>query len=135
MKGVYTAMPVLGSLLWLAMLGGAGAPGMAGFIGEVVSLMGAFANPATAVFAVLAVLGVLVNGGLMFWTIQRVLQGEPGPETPRDDLSGLELAAAVPLVFLALLWGLWPPSLSPYIDSAVQPILAAFEATVRVVLP
>jgi len=135
MKGVYTAMPVLGSLLWLAMLGGAGAPGMAGFIGEVVSLMGAFANPATAVFAVLAVLGVLVNSGLMFWTIQRVLQGEPGPETPRDDLSGLELAAAVPLVFLALLWGLWPPSLSPYIDSAVQPILAAFEVTVRVVLP
>lgn len=133
MRGVYSAMPLLGGLLWLALLGGAGIPGMAGFIGEVVSLLGAFANPATAVFAILGVFGILINGGLMVWTIQRVLQGEPSEEVPAQDIGGLELAAAAPLVALAILWGLWPPSLSPYIDTAVQPILTVFDAAVRVV--
>ncbi len=127
MKGMYSAMPVLGGLMWLAMLGGAGIPGMAGFIGEFQALLGAFQNPATAVFAVLSVFGILINGGLMLWTIQRVLQGEPSVQMQENydlyDLKGLELAAAAPLVALAVLWGLWPPSLSPYIDRAVQPVL------------
>lgn len=129
MKGMYTAMPVLGGLLWLALLGGAGIPGMAGFIGEFGALLGAFQNPATTLFAVLGVFGILVNAALMLWTVQRVLQGEPSTQMRENydlkDLSALELAAAAPLVFLALLWGLWPPSVVPYIDSAVAPVLRA----------
>jgi NADH-quinone oxidoreductase subunit M len=136
MRGMYTAMPVLGGLLWLAMLGGAGAPGMANFVGEVQALLGAFQNPVTTFSAVVSVFGILITGGFMVWTIQRVLQGEPSQEMKENfdlkDMSGVELAAAAPLVFLAVLWGLWPPSLTPYIDSAVQPILIAFEAATRV---
>ncbi|MDZ7704535.1 MAG: NADH-quinone oxidoreductase subunit M [Trueperaceae bacterium] len=129
LTGMYTAMPVLGGLLWLAMLGGAGMPGLAGFVGEFQALLGAFQNPATTAFAAAAVIGILVNGALMLWTIQRVLQGEPTTQMREnydlEDLGGLELAAAAPLVFLALLWGLWPPSLTPFIDAGVQPALQA----------
>jgi NADH-quinone oxidoreductase subunit M len=136
MKGVYAAMPVLGGLLWFSLLAGAGMPGLAGFVGEFQALLGAFQNPVTTLSAVLSVFGILITGGVMVWTIQRVLQGEPTEEMKERfelrDLSGLELAAVAPLVFLAILWGLWPPSLTPYIDSAVQPILAAFEAATRV---
>ncbi len=135
MRGVYAAMPVLGGLLWLALLGGAGVPGMAGFLGEVKSLMGAFQNPATVLFAVLGLLGILVNAALMLWTIQRVLQGEPGgalkDEADIEDLGGLELAAAAPLVFLAIFWGLWPPALSPYLDAALQPLIGAIDGLAR----
>ena len=136
MKGMYTAMPLLGGIMWLAFLGGAGVPGMAGFIGEIKSLMGAFQNPATSLFAVAGALGILINAGLMLWTIQRVLQGDPTQQM-RDnydlkDMRALELAAALPLVVLAVLWGLWPPSLSPYIDAAVAPLLQAMHDLTRV---
>ncbi len=126
MTGIYTAMPLLGGMLWLAMLAGAGIPGMAGFVGEFQALLGAFENPATTSFAVLGVLGILINAGLMLWTIQRVLQGEPTAEMKANydlhDMTGLELIAAIPLVALAIFWGLWPPSLTPYLDSAIAPI-------------
>ncbi len=130
MRGMYTAMPVLGGLLWFAMLAGAGAPGLAGFVGEFQALLGAFQNPVTTFSAVVSVFGILITGGLMVWTVQRVLQGEP-TEAMKEaftlrDVTGLELAAVIPLVLLAVLWGLWPPSLTPSIDSAVQPILSAF---------
>ncbi len=131
MRGMYTAMPVLGGLMWLSLLGGAGIPGLAGFVAEFQALLGAFQNPATTVFAVLGVFGILINGGLMLWTVQRVLLGEPTEGMREDydlyDLKRLELLAAAPLVFLALLWGLWPPSLTPYIDTAVGPVLRGLE--------
>ena len=131
MRGMYTAMPVLGGLMWLSLLGGAGIPGLAGFVAEFQALLGAFQNPATTVFAVLGVFGILINGGLMLWTVQRVLLGEPTEGMWEDfdlyDLKRLELLAAAPLVFLALLWGLWPPSLTPYIDTAVGPVLRGLE--------
>lgn len=135
MKGMYAAMPVLGGVMWLAFLGSAGIPGMAGFIGELQALLGAFQNPATTLFAVLGVFGILINAGLMLWTIQRVLQGEPSLQEGNyelHDLGRLELLAAAPLVFLAIFWGLWPPSLTPYIDTAVQPVMQALANAMRV---
>ena len=136
MRGMYTAMPALGGLLWFALLAGAGAPGLAGFIGEVMSVMGAFQNPATAFWAVLGIFGILINAGLMLWTIQRVLQGDPS-EQMRDNYDFVDLRiregfAVAPLVLLAVLWGLWPPSLTPYIDTAVAPLMQAYTTFAKV---
>ncbi|HEX7021634.1 MAG TPA: proton-conducting transporter membrane subunit, partial [Trueperaceae bacterium] len=136
MRGMYTAMPLLGGFLWLAFLGGAGIPGMAGFIGEFQALLGAFSNPRTTLYAVLGVFGVLINAGLMLWVIQRVLQGAPTTQMKENyllhDLAGIELAAALPLVVLAVLWGLWPPSLTPFIDAGLQPALQALAGVTKV---
>ena len=127
MKDIYTAMPILGGIMWLAMLGGAGIPGLAGFIGEFQALLGAFQNPKTTIFAILGCFGILINAALMLWTIQRVLQGEPTIQMEEDynlrDMNGLEIAVAIPLIVLAILWGLWPPALSPFIDNALQTTL------------
>ncbi len=126
MKGIYTAMPILGGMMWLAMLGGAGIPGLAGFIGEFQALLGAFQNPKTTVFAVLSCFGILINAALMLWAIQRVLQGEPTTQMQKDydlkDMNSLEIAVAIPLIVLAILWGVWPPALSPFIDNGLIPL-------------
>jgi NADH:ubiquinone oxidoreductase subunit 4 (subunit M) len=78
---------------------------------------------------VVGTFGIVINAGLMLWTIQRVLQGVPSEQMQANydfvDLKGIELAAVVPLVFLAILWGLWPPSLSPMIDSGLSTALEA----------
>ncbi|MEZ4629262.1 MAG: NADH-quinone oxidoreductase subunit M [Deinococcales bacterium] len=128
LKGMYTAMPILGGLMWLAMLGGAGIPGMAGFIGEFQAILGAFQNPSTSLWAVLGAFGILVNAALMLWTIQRVLQGEPSEQMKANydlhDITSLELLSALPLILLALIWGFLPQSLSPYIDVGVQSALS-----------
>ncbi len=135
MTGMYTAMPVFGGMMWLAMLAGAGIPGMAGFVGEFQALLGAFQNDATALFAVLACFGILINGALMLWTIQRVLQGEPTQQMTENydlyDMKPLELIAAVPLVVLAVLWGLFPMMLTPYIDIGVQQALGNLQSLLR----
>ncbi len=135
MTGLYSAMPLFGGMMWLAMLAGAGIPGMAGFVGEFQALLGAFQNDTTALFAVAACFGILINGALMLWTIQRVLQGEPTEQMTANydlhDMRPLELVAAVPLVVLAVLWGLFPMMLTPYIDVGVQQALSNFQTLFR----
>lgn len=122
MKGIYASMPVLGGILWLALLGGLGLPGLAGFLGEYQSLWGAFASGLTRGYVWFAIFGILILAGAMLWTIQRVLLGEKAKDYP--DLDPIELAAAAPLVLLAVLLGLVPALLTPWIDGGIQPLLA-----------
>ena len=121
MRGIYASMPVLGGIFWLALLGGLGLPGLAGFLGEFQSLWGGFLGEATRGLVWLAVFGILVLAGAMLWTIQRVLLGEKERDYP--DLDPIELAAAAPLVVLAVLLGLVPGLLTPWIDGGIGPIL------------
>ena len=120
LRGVYASAPLLGGVFWLALLGGLGLPGLAGFLGEFQSLWGAFLGEATRYLVVPALLGLLALVGAMLWTIQRVLLGEKERDIP--DLEPLELAAALPLVVLAVLLGLFPALLTPWIDAGVRPL-------------
>jgi len=122
MRGVYASAPLLGGIFWLALLGGLGLPGLAGFLGEFQALWGAYLGEATRGLVWVALAGLLVLVGAMLWTIQRVLLGEREREIA--DLDPIELAAAAPLVVLAVLLGLVPALLTPWIDSGVQPLLA-----------
>lgn len=129
MRGMYDAMPVLGGLMWMAFLGGLGLPGLAGFIGEFTSLLGAVQSSGTVWFGYAALIGIMITAGFILWTIQRVLLGRSSSEGLRlPDLSAIEIAAAAPLAALAIILGLFPPALTPWIDSAVQPLLTAVKA-------
>ncbi len=121
MQGVYSAAPKLGAVLWLALLGGLGLPGLAGFLGEFQSLWGGFLAEVTRPYVWIAVFGIVILAGAMLWTIQRVLLGRS--DSNLDDLSPVEVAAAAPLVFLAVLLGLVPAALTPWIDAGIQPLL------------
>ena len=145
MTGMYAAMPMLGAIMWAAFLGGLGLPGMAGFIGEFTALSGAVQNAVTAPYAYISLLGVIITAGFILYAIQRVLLGRaPGsddhahddhapsgsleitkhnPSHAFHDLSFIELAAAAPLLVLAIVLGLYPNALSPWIDSSAQALL------------
>ncbi len=122
MRGIYASMPLLGGIFWLALLGGLGLPGLAGFLGEFQSLWGAYLAETTRWMVWLALIGLLTLVGAMLWTVQRVLLGEKEKDYP--DLDPIELAAAAPLVVLAVLLGLVPALLTPWIDGGIQPLLA-----------
>jgi NADH-quinone oxidoreductase subunit M len=150
MTGMYAAMPILGAIMWAAFLGGLGLPGMAGFIGEYTALSGAVQNPVTAPYAYISLLGIIITAGFILYAIQRVLLGRaPGSDghahdghahdghTPSSsvtlvkhekshafhDLSFIEIAAAAPLLVLAIVLGMYPNALSPWIDSSAQVLL------------
>ncbi len=129
MKGVYNAAPKLGAVLWLALLGGLGLPGLAGFLGEFQSLWGGFLAEVTRNYVWFAVFGIVILAGAMLWTIQRVLLGKA--EAALDDLNAVELAAAAPLVFLAVLLGLVPAALTPWIDAGVQPLVTLLQEVLK----
>jgi NADH-quinone oxidoreductase subunit M len=151
MTGMYAAMPMLGAIMWAAFLGGLGLPGMAGFIGEFTALSGAVQNPVTAPYAYISLLGIIITAGFILYAVQCVLLGRaPGSDDHAHDdhapslsvtlvkhnashtfhdLSFLEIAAAAPLLVLAIVLGLYPNALSPWIDSSAQALLE----TVKVV--
>jgi len=122
MRGIYASMPMLGGIFWLALLGGLGLPGLAGFLGEFQALWGAYLAETTRWMVWVALAGLLTLVGAMLWTVQRVLLGEKEKDYP--DLDPIELAAAAPLVVLAVLLGLVPALLTPWIDGGIQPLLA-----------
>jgi NADH-quinone oxidoreductase subunit M len=140
MTGMYNAMPVLGAIMWMAFLGGLGLPGMAGFIGEYTALSGAIKNPDTAIYGYISLIGIIVTAGFILYAVQRVLLGRD-PAAANDhghddhsshaapsshkyhDLSPLEIAAAAPLVILAVVLGLYPALLTPWIDGSTQLLL------------
>ncbi len=129
MKGVYAAAPKLGGILWLALLGGLGLPGLAGFLGEFQSLWGGFLGAVTRPYVWWAVFGIVILAGAMLWTIQRVLLGKKGDDL--DDLEPHEIYAAAPLVALAVVLGLVPALLTPWIDAGVQPILTLVQEVLK----
>jgi NADH-quinone oxidoreductase subunit M len=142
---MYAAMPMLGAIMWAAFLGGLGLPGMAGFIGEYTALSGAVQNAVTAPYAYISLLGIIITAGFILYAIQRVLLGRaPGSDDHSHDdhapsssvalvkhesshalhdLSFIELAAAAPLLVLAIVLGLYPNALSPWIDSSANALL------------
>ncbi|MFN3266647.1 MAG: NuoM family protein [Deinococcales bacterium] len=142
MTGMYNAMPILGAIMWMAFLGGLGLPGMAGFIGEYTALSGAIKNPVTAWYGYISLVGIIVTAGFILYAVQRVLLGR-APGTSDDhrhddhgahsshahndhryhDLSPLEITAAAPLVILAVVLGLYPNLLTPWIDGSAQLLL------------
>jgi NADH-quinone oxidoreductase subunit M len=150
MRGIYNAMPILGAFMWMAFLGGLGLPGMAGFIGEYTAIQGATQTPATAMYGYIGLIGIIITAGFILYSVQRVLLGKydgafehghddeahtngahghdahhAGPVSRLPDLSPIEIAAAAPLAVLAVVLGLFPPALTPWIDASVQPLLEA----------
>jgi len=129
--GLLKSMPILMGLLIFSFFGGMGLPGLAGFMGEVQVFMGAFQSPEIFWFAVFGLLGVLITAGFSLWAVQRVAFGVPAERHAHlHDVYPYELVAMAPLVFLAVLWGIYPASLTTITDSALTPILHAAQQAV-----
>jgi NADH-quinone oxidoreductase subunit M len=119
LSGIWTALPLYGSLLAFAMFASLGLPTLADFAAEVQIVLGTLAVYRWAAAGML--LGILVTTAMFLWTIQRVLLGKVPSEWARlPRLSGREIATLLPLVALIILLGILPGPLVSIISSALR---------------
>jgi len=119
--GIFGRMPVYAGLAVAVFFAGLGLPGLCGFIGEVLVTLSAW-NYSRALAAVSA-FTVILTAGYILWAIQRVYLGSEykGPHAEAlVPMTRRELAIAAPLVFLAVLFGVYPQSLFDYVSPTVN---------------
>jgi NADH-quinone oxidoreductase subunit M len=133
--GIFGKMPVYAGLAVAVFFAGLGLPGLCGFIGEVLVTLSAW-NYSHAL-AVVSAFTVILTAGYILWAIQRVYLGAEyrGPhEEALTPMTQRELAIATPLVFLAVVFGVYPQSLFDYVTPSVNQqveTLAAWTRDVR----
>ena len=119
--GIFGRMPVYAGLAVTVLFSGLGLPGLCGFIGEVLVTLSAWNY--SHVYAALSAFTVILTAGYILRAIQRVYLGAEyrGPhEEALTPLTRRELAIATPLVFLAVVFGVYPQSLFEYLTPSVN---------------
>lgn len=119
LSGIWTALPLYGSLLAFAMFASLGLPALAHFAAEVQIVLGTLGVSLWAAFAML--FGILVTTAMFLWTLQRVLMGTRSPEAEKlPGLSKRELMTLAPLLVLIIVLGILPGPLVTIIDAALH---------------
>jgi len=108
--GIAARVPLYATFLLIITLSSIGLPGTNGFIGEFTILLGAFLHYKP--YAVISSLGIILGAGYMLWLYQRVAFGKiTNPHNEHlADMNLREVAAALPLVLLVFVIGLYPNS-------------------------
>jgi len=106
--GIAAKVPIYATFLMIITLSSIGLPGTNGFVGEFPILLGAFQN--FAPYAVIASIGIILGAGYMLWLYQRVAFGKITNPHNEDltDMGIREIVAALPLVILVFVVGLYP---------------------------
>lgn len=122
--GLVNRMPLYAFAFLVFTMANVGLPGTSGFVGEFLTLVAAFqANTWVAFFATT---GVILSAGYALWLFRRVVWGSLVKASLKGimDLDRREVALLMPLVFLTILFGVYPV---PVLDACA----ASVEALVR----
>ena len=123
--GLAARMPWAGGLLALGAMAAMGLPGLAVFVSEFMSIMGGY--EAYPVQGVLAALGIVLSAMYLLYMLARVIFGpieRPAYEAV-EDAGTMEMAAAVPLAVLLVLFGVFPVILINLQRPGVEAVLSA----------
>ncbi len=123
--GLAARMPWAGGLLALGAMAAMGLPGLAVFVSEFMSIMGGY--DAFPVQGVLAALGIVLSAMYLLYMLARVVFGpieRPAYETI-EDAGPMEMAAAVPVAVLLVLFGVFPALLISVQRPGVEAVLSA----------
>ena len=114
--GLWSHMPVYGSLTMVAYFAALGLPGLSGFISEALCFLGAFQVHRT--MTILGTLGVLLGAAYMLWAFQRLFMG-PFNERWKDlpEINGREIFSLAPLAVIVIVLGIYP---APVLDLLAQ---------------
>jgi NADH-quinone oxidoreductase subunit M len=106
--GLASKVPVYATFFMIITLSSIGLPGTNGFVGEFTILLGAFQHK--VIYAVIASIGIILGAGYMLWLYQRVIFGTvTNPHNEHlTDMNVREVVAALPLVILVFVVGLYP---------------------------
>ena len=131
--GIAARVPVYATFLLVITLSSIGLPGTNGFIGEFTILLGAFLHYKP--YAVIASLGIILGAGYMLWLYQRVAFGKiTNPHNEHlADMNMREVAAALPLVALVFIIGLYPNAAFGVMHVSVANLIQHVNAKVQAV--
>jgi NADH-quinone oxidoreductase subunit M len=109
-------------------LANVGLPGTSGFVGEFLTLVGAFRVNTWVAF--LATTGVILSAAYALWLYRRMIFGQlEKPELKAiTDLDMREIAVMTPLIFLTILFGVYPAPVLDVISVSVENLISNYEA-------
>ena len=119
--GLFAKMPIYSGFAVGIFFAGLGLPGLCGFIGEVFVVLSVWKY--SYVLAVISAAVVILTAGYILWAIQRVYLG-PEYKGPHGEaltpINKRELSIAAPLMFFAILFGIYPNSVLRYMQPSVD---------------
>ncbi len=132
--GLVHRMPLYAAIFMLFTMANVGLPGTSGFVGEFLSLMGAFLSNTWVAF--FATFGVILSAGYALWLYARVVYGklEKQELSWMPDVTPRELATLAPLVFLTLLFGVYPAAVLDIFSATVGNLVQSVQSA-AVMLP
>ena len=119
--GLYGKMPLYSALAFAIFFAGLGLPGLCGFIGEVFVVLSVWNF--SYVLAIISAFVVILTAAYILWALQRVYLGAEykGPhEDALTPINARELCVAIPLVVLAILFGVYPKIVLRYMDATID---------------
>jgi NADH-quinone oxidoreductase subunit M len=129
--GVWTRMPLYGTLALMLVLSSVGLPALNGFVGEFVILQGAFqANPEWAVFAAF---GMVLSAVYLLTFYQKIFLGE-SRDPANDalaDVNWREVLVVAPLIVLCFVIGLYSFPFFQAMGASVNGLLSAAGVAIR----
>lgn len=130
--GLYGKMPLYSALAFAIFFAGLGLPGLCGFIGEVFVVLSVWNF--SYLLAIISAFVVILTAAYILWALQRVYLGAEykGPhEEALTPITSRELCVAIPLVFLAIVFGVYPKLLLNYMDATIDAQSQTLTAVVR----
>ena len=124
--GIAKVMPVYTAFFLIVTFSSIAVPGTNGFVGEFLVLLGTIKSNLPLAFGVLGATAVVLGAAYMLWMVQKVFFG---PLTHQEnltlkDLSGRELAAAIPFLVLIVVMGLRPQPVLDVLNPASERFVA-----------
>ena len=128
--GVVNTMPNYSIIFMIFILAGLGLPGTSGFVGEFLVLVGAFKTNYLVSF--FAATGVVLSACYSLWLYRRVVFGEVSNDNVKSlkDINKHELATLLPLVFLAIILGIFPNIILDTISVSVDNIVTVYNSKI-----
>jgi NADH-quinone oxidoreductase subunit M len=129
--GLVNVMPKYALVLMIFVLAALGLPGTSGFIGEFLVLIGVF--QVNIMVAVLASLGIILAAAYMLWLYKRVIFGKlVSTETKQAvDLDKTEIYIFASLIFLTILFGIYPDPLLKTINVSVSHLIDNYQTSLN----
>ena len=117
--GLWTKVPVYGSLMTFFCMASLGLPGLSGFISEFLVFVGGFAQ--YKVLTGIAVIGVVLTAGYFLRMIQKVFLGQFNVKWSNlTEINFREIFTVVPLAILTIMIGIYPRVLSYMMDDTLM---------------